>query len=224
MVTILIIIGILIVIIVGFLDVYNRHSTVIENIVFAREYREKFVDFANKYSKTFGRGDRSGDFDGEIYVWLTMNVSKIQGLVGGFGVMSYKPAFQNYLIDNYQIIINTLPKFRAGQVENFDIGAVDDCLLRYIGHLKEYEKVTLKNLKNPIIWFREGFRAIFSFPLLILNWFGVFSSSSIKSIMNSAIYKIIAGFLALVSLVSGLVTIIVGYDQTIGFINRFLGR
>ena len=224
MTTTIIIIGILIIIIIGFLEVYKRHSRLIENITFAREYREKFIDFANKYSKTYDRLNRSGDLDGEIYVWLTMNVNKIQDLVGNFGVMSYKPAFQNYMINNYLIILNTLPKFREGQVENFDIGAVDDCLLRYIGHLKEYKKSTLKNLKNPVIWFREGFREIFSLPLLILNWFGIFSRRSLNSIMDSVIYKIIAGFLALVTLVSGLVTIIVGYDQTLVILNRFLGK
>jgi len=224
MTTALIITGILIVFIVGFVKVYKRHSRVAENIDFAREYREKFVDFANKYFKTFDRFNRSGDFDGEIYVWLTMNVSKIQDLVGNFGVMAYKPAFQNYMINDYLIIINTLPKFREGHVENFDFGAVDDCLLRYIGHVLDYKKDTLRNLKNPFIWFREGFREIFSLPLFIFNWFGIFSRRSINSIMDSVIYKIIAGLLALVTLVSGFVTIIVGYDQTIVFIKRILGK
>jgi hypothetical protein len=151
MITAIIISGILVIFIIGFVQVYNRHNRVVKKIDFAGEYRNKFVEFANKYFKTHDRWSRSGDLDGELYVWLTMNVSKIQSYVGSFGVMSYKPAFQNYMINNYQIIINTIPKFREGQVESFDVGSVDDCLLRYIGHLEEYQKDTQRNLRNPII-------------------------------------------------------------------------
>jgi hypothetical protein len=237
MITAIIISGILVIFIIGFVQVYNRHNRVVKKIDFAGEYRNKFVEFANKYFKTHDRWSRSGDLDGELYVWLTMNVSKIQSYVGSFGVMSYKPAFQNYMINNYQIIINTIPKFREGQVESFDVGSVDDCLLRYIGHLEEYQKDTQRNLRNPIIWFREGFREILSIPIFILSWFGIISNrtlNSIKdsliykvtlnSIKDSLIYKVTSGLIALVTLVSGIVTIIVGYDQTLKFINKILGN
>ena len=224
MITALIILGILAVFIIGFVQVYNRHSRVVRKIDFASEYRNKFVDFSNKYFKTYDRYSRTGDFDGEQYVWLTMNVSKIQNYVGSFGEMTYKPAFQNYMINNYQIIINTIPKFREGQVESFDVGAVDDCLLRYIGHLEEYSKDTQKNLRNPIVWFREGFREIMSIPIFILSWFGIISNRTVNSIKNSLLYKVISGLIALVTLVSGVVTIIVGYDQTIEFVNRLIGK
>lgn len=224
MISVSIILGILTVFIIGFVQVYNRHLRVVKKIDFAGEYRNKFVGFANKYFQTYDRWSRAGDFDGELYVWLTMNVSKIQDYVGSFGVMSYKPAFQNYMFNNYQIIINTIPKFREGQVEKFDVGAVDDCLLRYIGYLEEYSKDTLKNLRNPIVWFREGFREILSIPIFVLNWFGIISKRTVNSIKDSLIYKVISGLIALVTLVSGLVTIIVGYDQTIEFIKKLIEK
>lgn len=224
MITALIILGILTVLIIGLVQVYIRHSRVVKKIDFAGEYRSKFIEFANKYFETYDRWSRAGDVDGQLYVWLTMNVSKIQNYVGSLGVMSYKPAFQNYLINNYQIIINTIPKFREGQVENFDVGAVDDCLLRYIGYLEEYSKDTLKNLLNPIVWFREGFREILSVPIFIFSWFGIISNRTVNSIKDSLIYKVISGLIALVTLISGLVTIVVGYDQTLEFVNSLLGK
>lgn len=224
MITALIILSILTVFIIGFVQVYNCHSRAVNKIDFAGEYRNKFVEFTNKYFQTYDRWSSAGDFDGELYVWLTMNVSKIQNYVGSFGVMSYKPAFQNYMINNYQIIINTIPKFREGQVENFDVGAVDDCLLRYIGYLEEYSKDAQKNLRNPFVWFREGFREILSVPIFILSWFGIISNRTVNSIKDSLIYKIISGLIALVTLVSGVVTIIVGYGQAIEFVNKYLGK
>lgn len=220
MIITLIILGILTIFIIGFVQVYLRHSRVVKKIDFAEEYRNKFVQFANKYFKKYDRYSHSGDFDGELYVWLTKNVIKIQNHVGLFGVMSYKPAFQNYMINSYEIISNTILKFREGQVENFDVGAVDDCLLRYIGYLENYSKDTLKNLRNPIVWFREGFREILSIPIFILSSFGILSNRTVNSIKDSLIYKVIAGLIALVTLVSGLVTIIVGYDQAIEFVTR----
>lgn len=224
MITAIIISGILVIFVIGFVQVYSRHNRIVKKIDFAGEYRNKFFEFSNKYFKTHDRWSRSGDLDGELYVWLTMNVSKIQNYVGSFGVMSYKPAFQNYMINNYQIIINTIPKFREGQVESFDVGSVDDCLLRYIGYLEEYQKDTLRNLKNPIIWFREGFREILSIPIFILSWFGIISNRTLNSIKDSLIYKVVSGLFALVTLISGIVTIIVGYDQTLKFINKILGN
>ena len=224
MITTLIIFGILTVFIIGFVQVYNRHSRVVKKISFAGEYRNKFVEFANKYFQTYDRYNRSGDFDGELYVWLTMNVSKIQGNLGTFGVMDYIAPFQTYRVSNYQIVINTIPKFRDGSVKDFDTNSVDDCLLRYIGYLEEYSKDTQKNLRNPIVWFREGFREILSIPIFILNWFGIISNRTVNSIKDSLIYKVISGLIALVTLVSGLVTIVVGYDQTVKFIFGLIGK
>lgn len=224
MITLIIILSFLIFFIIGFIEVYNRHSRVVKKIEFANEYRTKFVEFANKYFKAHNRWSQSGDLDGELYVWLTMNVNKIQNDVGSFGIMSYKPAFQNYMINNYYIIINTIPKFREGHIESFDVNSVDDCLLRHLGYLEEYQKDTLRNLKNPFIWFREGFKEVLSIPIFVISWFGIISNRTLNSIRNSLLYKVISGLFALVTFISGLVTIIVGYDQVLKFINRILGN
>lgn len=224
MVTSFIILGILAVFIIGFVKVYNRHSRVIKNINFASEYRKKFVTFSKKYFKIYERRSRSSNFDYELYEWLTMNVIKIQNNIGFLGVITYQPPFTNYMIDNYKIIVNTLPKFRNGQVGRSDADMVDDCLLRYLGHLEEDLKETQKDLRNPIVWFREGFREIMSIPIFILSWFGIISNQTVNSINNSSIYKVISGLIALVTLVSSVVTIIVGYDQTIEFVNRLFGK
>lgn len=224
MTTAIIISGILFIFFIGFVQVYNRHKKVVKKIDFADEYRNKFVEFANKYFKTHDRWSQSGDLDGELYVWLTMNVSRIQNYLGTFGIMDYIAPFQTYKVSNYQIVINTLPKFRNGSIQDFDDNSVDDSLLRYIGYLEEHSKDTLKNLRNPIVWFREGFREILSIPIFILSWFGIISNRTLNSIKDSLIYKVISGLIALVTLISGIVTIVVGYDQTLKFISKLLGN
>ena len=224
MTTTIVIIGILLIFFVGFIQLFKTNSQIIKKHEFASDYRNKFIDFTNKYFEQSDRGNKSGSFDNELYVWLTKNVTKIQNNIGGFGIMSYKPAFQNYMINNYELIVNTIPKFRKGEVEGFDITSVDDCLLRYIGHIEERSKHTLNNLRNPIIWFRIGFQEIISIPLFVLNWFGIFSKRRVNGIMESTIYKIFTGIIALITLISGIVTIIQGKEKTIEFINRILGN
>jgi len=220
MITALIILGILTVFIIGFVQVYNRHSRVVKKIDFAGEYRNKFIEFSNKYFETYDHWSRAGDFNRQLYVWLTMNVNKIQGNLGTFGIIDYITLFQTYRVS---IVINTIPKFRDGTVKDFDVNSVDDCLLRYIGYLEESSQDTQKNLKNPIVWFREGFREVLSIPIFVLNWFKIISNRTVNSIKDSLIYNVLSGLIALVTLVSGLVTIVVGYDQTLEFVNRLLG-
>lgn len=107
--------------------------------------------------------------------------------------------------------------------KDFDIYSVDDCLLRYIGHLQGDRKDTHQSLKNPIVWFREGFREILSVPIFILSSFEVISKRTVILIKDSLVYKGISGFIALVTLVSGIVTIIVGYDQAKEFVLKLFG-
>lgn len=223
MITTLVILSILAVFVIGFVWVYKRHLHVVKKLDFAGEYRDQFIDFANKYLENFDSWSRSGTYSGEQYAWLTMNVSKIQSDLGRFGVLDFIAPFQTYRVPNYQIVINTIPKFRDGSIKDVDIYSVDDCLLRYIGHLQGDRKDTHQSLKNPIVWFREGFREILSVPIFILSSFEVISKRTVILIKDSLVYKGISGFIALVTLVSGIVTIIVGYDQAKEFVLKLFG-
>lgn len=225
MITILILFGIPTVFLIGAVKVFNRHSKFVKEIDFANKYRNKFNQFANKYFQSYGRFNSiSGEFDGELYVWLTMNVNKIQGNLGTFGLVNYVAPFQTYKVSNYQIVLNAIPKFRDGSVKDFDTHWVDDCLLRYIGHLEENSKEIKKNLRNPIVWFSEGIKEILSIPIIILGWFGIISNRTIDSVKDSLIYRVISGLVALVAFISGVVTIVLGYEQTVEFLMRLIGK
>jgi hypothetical protein len=201
----------------------RSHRKVIDAHNFICEYRDKFMEFANKYFENYDRFYKThGSFNGDLYTWLTKNVNKAQDLLGHTGRMEYIAAFRLYRISNYQIVINTLPKFRDGSIESFDVNSTDDCLLRYLGQLDEAFEKSKKALKNPIIWFKIGIQEILSIPLFILNWFGIFSNRTVNRIIGGTLYKIITGIIALVTLISSLVTIIVGKEQTIEFLKKLL--
>jgi len=224
MTTLIFILSILLILAIGFIKAYKYYSGIKKSLEFAFEYRKKFYEFSKKYGKTYNSIERKGDLDNQLYIWLTKNVSKIQNNVGDFGIMEYIAPMQKYKFSNYPIILNTIPKFRDGSVENFDINSVDDCLLRYLGYLEEKVKTTEKGLKNPFLWFRIGFQEIISLPLMILNWVGIFSSKTVDKIMANTLYKIFTGIIALVTFLSGIVTIIQGKEQTLELIHKIFGK
>lgn len=203
------------ILVTGFVTIRRRLNRLHTKFTFAQEYREKFIQLANSYFQTYERYFRQGTVDNELYIWLTKNVNQIQSDLGHIGTMHYMAPFQTYQISNYQIIINTLPKFRAGSIEEFDVTSSDDCLIRYLGGLEKTLTVIEKHAKNPIIWFKEGFQQVISLPLYLFNWFGIVSDRSFVRIMGSVFYKVISGIAGLVAFLSGLVTIIQGKEETV---------
>ncbi|MDO3643844.1 hypothetical protein [Mucilaginibacter sp. L3T2-6] len=191
-------------------------------LAFAIEYQNKFILLANNYCSSYDRWDSHGQVNQEIYIWLTKNVNQIQSDLGYQGMMTYVGPWQRYRVDNYQILINTLPKFRNNQIADFDIHASDDALLRHIGVTEDSITFLKKDLRNPIIWFREGFKQLLGFPVYLLNWFGILSDSATHKVIRNVIFKFIAGIGALVTFVSGLVTIIQGKEQALSLLNNML--
>ncbi|MGM8363469.1 hypothetical protein ACSV4D_16265 [Flavobacterium sp. ARAG 55.4] len=212
------------ILITGFIKIRIRANRHIKKYNFANEFRNRFISLANAYGATYDRWDRKGNVDQEQYIWLTKNVNTMQSDLGYIGTLHYVAAFQRYTINNYQILINTIPKFRNGQVEDFDINSSDDCLVRYIGFVEEVLDDDSKDLKNPVIWFKEGVHEIMSLPLFIFSWFGIISNKSVSKFMANAFYKFITGIIALVTLISGIVTIIQGKEATIEMINKLLNK
>lgn len=211
-----------ILLITGFLKLRTVHSGIIDRYNFASQFRDKFVELTKKYLDSCRRTCENRVIDGNLYVWLTMNVNRIQNDLGSLGVMEYIAPFQRYTISNYQIVINSLPKFRDGSVENFDINSVDDCLLRYLGVMERRKNHSANDLNNPIVWFRVGIGEILSIPLFVFNWFGIFSRKTVDNIKESTLYRIVTGIMSLVAFISAIVTIILGREQLMEFIREIL--
>ncbi len=221
--SIIIIVCFILTLVLGLGTILRRSKLLIDKHQFAFEYREKFIGLANKYFSTYERYVQNGTVDRELYIWLTKNVNQIQSDLGQIGTMHYVAAFQRYQIPNYQVVLNTLPKFRDGSIENFDITSTEDCLIRYIGDLEIDIKAVRKQIKNPVTWFKEGFQIVISLPLYLLNWFGVLGDTSFYRVMHSVIYKFITGVCGLVTFVSGLVTIIQGKEATVALFKQIFG-
>jgi hypothetical protein len=154
----ILILGFLFVVVLGFAVILNRLRKSVSRHDFAVQYRNNFVNFTNGYLEAYNRHRGQNGFNNELYEWLTKNVDQIQSDMGSIGTMHYLAPFQIYQITNYQIIINTLPKFRVGKVDNFDINSSDDCLIRYIGVLEERIESIRKNSRIPLFGLRRDFK------------------------------------------------------------------
>lgn len=212
----------ILVLIVGYINIRRKIFTYTKRLVFASEYRGKFVSLANQYVESIDGWTRSGNLNLDLYHWLTLNVHQIQSDLGVLGVMDFVAPFQIYRARNFQIVVNTLPKFRDNTIDDFFITSVDDCLLRHIGLLTSNIETFNRQVKNPLVWFRVGIQLILTIPLVILNSFGLLTDNTTSAIKGSIFYKLISGFVALVALVSGIVTIVVGYDQSIAIFSKWL--
>ena len=212
----LIIIGVFfMVLMIGFVKILKRLNSKVSEVNFTSNYRNTFVEFTNQYLNPDNK-----QFNGEKYLWLTKNANKIQSNIGQTGMMDYIAPFRSYIIKNYQIILNTLPKFRDGSVKSFDINSVDDALIRYVGELEELEGYYRKRIKNPLMWFQEGINEILGLPLLVLTSFGILSQHSMYRIKHNMIFKVVSGIVGLISFIAAIVTIIQGKEETIEFVKN----
>lgn len=138
--------------------------------------------------------------------------------------MDYKPPGENYFINKYQIIMNTIPQFRETTLIQFDINAVDNCLLRFLGVAEEERRVQSKKLFNPLQWFAIGTKQILSLPFYFLSWFGIINESSPNKIKSNIIFNIFSGIVGFVTFVSGIVTIIQGKEAVLIFFKNIFKK
>lgn len=199
---------------VGYFQLRAAKTYLLEKIALLNEFRNKFIQLANsvRFEHRFGNVD---NIDSEIYIWLTLNATKIQRSIGRYGVVDYIAPFQMYKATNYQVIVNTLPKFRSNNLMYDDITMADDALLRGIGIFHEFHEKAERDSKNPIKWFQAGFKYILSLPFKLLTWFGLVSEEKIDSIIGSSIYKFISGLIGLIGFFSAIVTITTGWESFI---------
>lgn len=208
-------------------------------ILGAKAFNEKrnfSIDFFNNY-REFANGLMNQTFDGEKYQWLKLNSSKMQIIMGDYGIAStYKPAGANYMIRNYQMIVNGISEIKETYLRmdhgfglSFEIrmlreliGAIDDVLLTYVGSLDSNRESRMRDIKNPFVWFREGVRFIVTFPIYLMHWSGLIQYTTYYSFSNNIIVKFITFIIGIIAFISSIVTIVTGYTPFIKIIDDFI--
>ena len=191
-------------VIIGKSSQNKKLQNIEKDLNFLTDYRNKFVEMTNKYYE-------NKSLDNQLYTYLIEKSNKTELLLGQSGRVHYMPPFVNYTIPDYPIVLNTIPKFKTGALQNFDISSSDNALVRKIGILKERQE-SLINTDNLKTWFQIGSQAILSFPISLLSFFGIVTTNTLQSITASTIFKVINGIVWLLAFLGTIITIFTGWD------------
>lgn len=180
-----------------------------------------FFDMLKKYIQSAGR-------DTSTYSWLTSKSPKMQRYIGIYGIMQYQPAYRNYVINHYELIINGLSELSRYYDDSLldslsrQMGqTLQESIIRYLGVLEESREVLITQRKNPVVWFREGIKFILSIPFKSLVWFDILNSSIVIKITSNILFKSFSGLIALITFLSTVITIVLGYEQFTKYLLSF---
>lgn len=206
---------------IGFIKIKIDLRKIADDIKKCEEYRGKLKEFKVKIE--------NNEFSSEIFEYLNYKSGTIQNLIGYFGIaVNYKPPYSNYILRNYQIIINELSylyDYYSNNMQNliFDsLMTMDSCILKYIGYVKDKEEKLLKGLYNPFIWLREGIRIIVQFPIFFLYWTGIIKYAKYTKILDNILFKIFSVIAGTLGFLGTIITIVTGYENFINIVSQFI--
>lgn len=212
MTTTQIVLAILSVLIVGLVNLISDHLKLKKRRYFSEEYLSKFQQFVKSYRN---------NFDGKIFYWLTHRGVKMQSELGSLGIIDYTPPFASHIIQNYQLIPNTLQEMHSYTFPNTSlIASCERALISYIGLIDDWLVNSAKQLRNPLIWLREGVQFIVSLPILVLSWSGLIKPSFVDKITNNFLFKFVTGLIVFVGLIGSIITITLGWEQFVNLIGK----
>jgi hypothetical protein len=216
-----VVLGIIVILAIGAYRLLARRKRLVEKNNFSIEYLTKL----KQYVDSRGR-------DGDTFGWLIHQSVKMQSHMGQLGVMDFKPPAANYYIRNFQLIINGVPELpKAFQEDQFFTtinlanqysSLLMESIVRYHGVLDESLKDVTKDLKNPIVIFREGVKAIISLPLYLLEWLGLGGNAIMNSSAGRLLIRLITGIVSLTAFVSAVVSLVVGWDSFVTILKKYL--
>lgn len=180
----------------------------------------KYYNFSNEFLNKLQIYIKSNGRDNISYTWVVSKSSKMQNYIGPLGIVQYRPAYQNYIINDYELIINGLSELRkyyespylmelAGEMAQI----LQEALIRYIGTLDDLKEIYFTQFKNPIVWFREGIQIMIGLPFQVLVWFGIVSSGLVNKFTANIIFKFLSGIIALLTFLGTVITIVLGWEN-----------
>lgn len=206
-------------IIIGFISNVINIRSCSNNYDFLVEYRNKFSKFI---SDLLNRSKYSNN----DYEWLISNSDKVQIVLGDSGIISYKDITGYY--SNYQVVINfmnevmTLYSKGLIETESEKITWCHNAFLRKMGIYDEYRKNEIKKSFNPLYNLSSGIKVVLGIPLDILCGVGLISSTNLMRIKGNIIFKILGGIISLLTFLSTIMSIILGWNDFIDLMKKFL--
>jgi hypothetical protein len=131
-------------------------------------------------------------------------------------------------VNHYSIIRDGIPQLhnyfttglnsQANQMANYISGTLYSKIGSYENELFLYKR----SIKNPVKLFLTGIQQVVLIPIYIFSWVGLFGNKTINKIRQSFIVKMFSGILALIGIISSIMTIILGWDDFFQCIDKLI--
>ena len=215
------ILTVVLIMILGFIKIFIKVKKMQSDISQCEKYRGKLGEFTDRLSKN--------DFSYQTFEYLNSKSCIIQEIIGSFGIAAnYKPAYSNYFISNYDIIVNEVNNLLNYHSNRYQKGIsdslimIDSSLSKYIGYAQNKKDKLSKNLLNPFVWIREGIRAIVTFPIFFMYWTGIIEYSHYNKIQNNILFKVIGVIIGTLGFIETLMAIVTGYQPFMNIIKSII--
>lgn len=213
--TILTVLGL---IVIGFIKEVMSLMKFGKDLDFLHDYNEKYVDYLNKY---LGKHVNSEE-ENKLYVELIAKAPKAQRLLGSDGLISYKPAGAGYMYNNYQVLINTVQSLRNPSLMSEEFGWVNNLLIMKMATYNDIMDQIRRDMKNPLVLLREGVQFFITLPIMLLYWTGITNYTTSYKLSNNLFVKLISFLILLIGLISSIITIVLGWEQFKGYLDKFI--
>lgn len=206
---------------IGWLRLFYGRRRISGKAKFAQEYLNKF----RQYIESRGR-------DNESYSWMIYESVKMQNQLGILGIMSgYSPPGSNYVYNQYQVLLNMLPSLHGilnsellstSFVAPGYIQTIQEVIVRHLGVLGGEIKDIQSEINNPLKAFRSGIQLILLLPFNVVHWFGLATKNFLWRLSRSLLFKIISGIAALITFISAIISIAVGWKAFVNIVKSIL--
>lgn len=191
------------------------------------------ISFQNNFANLIDNFVTSHSLNSVFYEKCIHDIDEIQTELGGTGVAAeFVDSLNGVRFRNYQLFTNIFPELRkfSGMLDNSIvadrcnhlIGLCDDALRRHEGNLDRVIGKISTQLWNPITCLGIGVRWIIWLPGNILEWAGIINTQKVYAIHQNRIFKFFESVGVIIGLVGSIFTIILGWNDMIDFIVRFL--
>lgn len=173
--------------------------------------------------------DRLGNFmqkrDWADYEWLVRRSTAMQAQTGA--TMAYRAPFGRFVAPNWLIVPNSLHEIRIGLSQplggshaNDHAALLNDALLRHMGELENAHQLAVGAVTNPMVWLTRGIITILALPLGILAWTGLLSAATYARFRDSAIVRMVAALVAILSVIGCVVGLVVDWPNFLTIVSR----
>jgi hypothetical protein len=186
-------------------------------------------DTTIQYAITLTNFYNSRGVNRQEYIQLMKNANIIQSYLGNEGYARVQMTFEHDApVYHYSIIRDGIPQLydyftkglnsQANQIANHISGT----LYSKIGSYENELSVCKDTLRNPFKLFLTGIQQTVLIPIYILSWIGLFGNETIKKISELFFLKLLSGILALIGIISSIMTIILGWDNFSQYIDKLI--